>query len=731
MSFEKFMVVGYEGNMVKVKKNNDDPTNDVGKILYIPQNQSFALVIKPEVVALNSPIFEDTLSEANVGLVQSYKLLETSKRCYICQWLFYKKGDYVNPGSAATLPEIGSFAFELTDTENTGFTAFPDFSGLIGIYAPMVVEHGLVDKHLDFLAGLPYQPEKFVYELVVQVLQYAIRQRNTRVISLVDNLLRYEHYYNLVMKYQESHPVESQVVTVEDGNIKAVHYDMPGVGNIGKVATKNGVIYGSVMDVSFSFDPIQLGERTLELLRRCLVIKNVTYKPMVYLPNGSANPEIAIREYPEYGTRVNAISEKDIQILYPGTGRLGHTGKYEIHFDVEKLCERSFGVFGKSGTGKSTLVQLLALEIIGKHKNGVALIFDEHTELAKTHKAAGGIIKRGLQDVFPDKVRTVAFGKATYNTPDGVQHQADTTIKIPLSEITEEDILSAKEELRLTKYAPVIISAVRRLLEKEWKGEYGSLVEALLFMKPDHKEELVKGSDVVENPVNEYGLNALQVKLKRVFLSKSDELKDTFTDKPEGEIKNSISTIVEWLKAGQSVIVNSPSDSSILVVNMIFRLVIDEWKEKKPRQLVIFLEEAHRLIPPDNETLVSVVAREMRKYGATLAIIDQTPKKIDSDTVKQIGTYFVFPLDYSEASCGVMPEGTPVSEVLSKLGQFGEAYVHGSAFLVPTFVKVWEYQEISKIIMEEHQKELGLEGLGTKKKNPLSSFYSTSKKAGL
>jgi energy-coupling factor transporter ATP-binding protein EcfA2 len=543
----------------------------------------------------------------------------------------------------------------------------------------------------------------------------------------VDCLIKDENVHQLVLKYLNHNPAESKVTSVEEGLIKAVTYEMPMVGDLCKFRTAHDWVYGAVMGVSYSYENLDLSERLLDLMRQRIVPKQVTYKPMVSVPIGSTRPDTSIREYPEYGYPVVPITEDDIKIIYPGNGRLGKSGRYDINFDVERLRERSIGVFGKSGTGKSTLVQLLACEMI---RNGeTLLIFDEHTELAKTHQAVG-MIKPGLQDIFPHCVRTVSFGKSIFNTPDGKQHQADVTMKIPISVITEEDILQISDALILTPTAPFVLSTISRLIKKEWAGEYGSLIEAILFMKHDHYVELTEGSAELPMTVNEHSLNAVRNRLSRIFLRDSDNLNDYYTrSKNPNEMKNSIGQILEWLKQGQSVIINSASDTYgfVLIINVIFRMIINEWQKNKPRPLTIFLEEAHRLIPPNNETLVGMVAREMRKYGATLCIIDQTPKKIDNVVVKQIGTYFIFPLDQSEASCGVMPENLPVGEVLSRLASVGEAYVHGYTFLLPTYMKIHDYYELANGIIKENQKLLGKVGAGQSGGPTLASFYSGNK----
>jgi hypothetical protein len=69
----------------------------------------------------------------------------------------------------------------------------------------------------------------------------------------------------------------------------------------------------------------------------------------------------------------------------------------------------------------------------------------------------------------------------------------------------------------------------------------------------------------------------------------------------------------------------------------------NEYRSKKnpePRQLVIVVEEAHKLLNREmaKQTIFSTIAREMRKYSVTLLIIDQRPSQIYDEVLSQLGT---------------------------------------------------------------------------------------------
>lgn len=76
-----------------------------------------------------------------------------------------------------------------------------------------------------------------------------------------------------------------------------------------------------------------------------------------------------------------------------------------VCIDLNRFVERSNGVFGKSGTGKSFLTRLLLAGVIRKNA-AVNLIFDMHSEYGWEAVAEGKEVStvKGLKQLFPDKV---------------------------------------------------------------------------------------------------------------------------------------------------------------------------------------------------------------------------------------------------------------------------------------------------------------------------------------
>jgi hypothetical protein len=117
---------------------------------------------------------------------------------------------------------------------------------------------------------------------------------------------------------------------------------------------------------------------------------------------------------------------------------------------------------------------------------------------------------------------------------------------------------------------------------------------------------------------------------------------------------DSLGEIIKALEAGKHTILSFGKHESdldyLLVSNLLTRKIRERWEartnayrtsgEDEPRQLVIVVEEAHKLLNREMaaQTTFSTIAREMRKYYVTLLIVDQRPSQIYDEVMSQLGT---------------------------------------------------------------------------------------------
>src|SRR5205085_3043695 len=107
--------------------------------------------------------------------------------------------------------------------------------------------------------------------------------------------------------------------------------------------------------------------------------------------------------------------------------------------NLEKLTERSNGIFGKTGTGKTFITRLILAGLINNNK-AVNIIFDMHSEYGlQARKENNKAFVKGLKTLFPDRVALFSLDPASTRRRGGVP---DVELAIGYNEISVEDIVS-------------------------------------------------------------------------------------------------------------------------------------------------------------------------------------------------------------------------------------------------------------------------------------------------
>ncbi len=362
-----------------------------------------------------------------------------------------------------------------------------------------------------------------------------------------------------------------------------------------------------------------------------------------------------------------------------------------ICIDLDRFIERSNGVFGKSGTGKSFLTRLLLSGIIRKQA-AVNLIFDMHSEYGWEAVSEGKQFStvKGLRQLFPGQVQIYTLDPESTKRR-GVRGTQE--LYLSYDQIEVEDIMLVRGELNLSEASLENAIILRNEFGKSWITQLLNMTNEEIQMFCDEKRG------------NKASIMALQRKLLRL-----DELKYMRSASPH----NYVGQILQSLDAGKHVVIEFGSQSNMLsymlATNVISRRIHGSYVQKaetflqtknpsdRPRPLVITIEEAHRFLDSATvrQTIFGIIAREMRKYFVTLLVVDQRPSGIDNEVMSQIGTRITALLnddkDIDAIFTGVSG-GQSLRSVLAKLDSKQQALILGHAVPMPVVVRTRPYDE--------------------------------------
>jgi DNA helicase HerA-like ATPase len=362
-----------------------------------------------------------------------------------------------------------------------------------------------------------------------------------------------------------------------------------------------------------------------------------------------------------------------------------------ICIDLDRFVERSNGIFGKSGTGKSFLTRLILSGIIRKQA-AVNLIFDMHSEYGWEAVSEGKQFStvKGLRQLFPGQVQIFTLDPESTKRRGVMDAQE---LYISFDQIDVEDLMLISRELNLSEASLENAIILRNEFGNSW-------INRLLQLS---NEEIQEFCEVKMG--SKSSIMALQRKLTRLA-----ELKYIRSSCPY----NYVNQILETIDAGKHVVIEFGSQSNMLsymlATNVIARRIHASYVRKadrflqsknpmdRPQPLVITIEEAHRFLDPATarQTIFGVIAREMRKYFVTLLVVDQRPSGIDNEVMSQVGTRITALLndekDIDAIFTGVSG-GQSLRSVLAKLDSKQQALLLGHAVPMPVVVRTRPYDE--------------------------------------
>jgi DNA helicase HerA-like ATPase len=418
-------------------------------------------------------------------------------------------------------------------------------------------------------------------------------------------------------------------------------------------------------------------------------------QPMLSIDETDANKPKPVKTIPSHFMPVYNATEEDVNHVFGleddthfnvGTP-LEQEGTF-INLDLRRLVERSVGVFGKSGTGKSFLTRLILAGVIARNQ-AVNLIFDMHNDYGWEVTDERGHKVKGLYQLFPGRISI-----STLDAESSRRRNAkfDFEVKLGYDEIEPEDIAMLRDTMSLSDAMIDAAYALRKYWGDQW-------VRRLIQASVDDIDQVEANT-----PTRSGTLMALQRRVQRF------ERWDFLVPQSTGE---SVNHILHQLEDNRSVVLEfgrygNSLEAYILVANYLTRRIHEKYVERvekalgdpadEPPQLLITIEEAHKFLDPiiARQTIFGTISREMRKYKVTLLIVDQRPSGIDEEVMSQIGTRVTALLDNERDISAVLTGingASGLREVLARLDTKQQAIIMGHAVPMPVVVKTRNYDE--------------------------------------
>ncbi len=452
-------------------------------------------------------------------------------------------------------------------------------------------------------------------------------------------------------------------------------------GSFVTIYSGNWVFYGLVTNLQLgATDPRFADEQTesrfaapiAQSLLGQTLYTNVEILPVLMMERGPEPGSEAYRKWqerieaglqPERGVLpVKTVPFHHAEVFLAGAGDIGEIfGKPEaeenfvvgytretghpVCLNLDRFIQRSAGVFGATGTGKSFLTRLLLAGLIKRNRASI-LVLDMHNEYGFDDVASdSGLRVSGLRSGFPARVRVVGLGRGS-----SIRDQApDFHLEIAMKDIRPADIELLSGVLNLRETTPTTLEALVSTFGAEnWFREFRAMRNGAVIETEEGKR--VAAPDSVAAWANQCGVHpmaaeGLHSKLSVLFH------RDYIVEQPAVD---GIYEIVRYLEQGQHIVLSfgkyEQEVDYLFVSNLLTRRIREAWerqtdqyrtgKAPEPRPLVIVLEEAHKLLNRElaGQTTFSTIAREMRKYYVTLLIVDQRPSQIYDEVMSQLGT---------------------------------------------------------------------------------------------
>jgi len=441
-----------------------------------------------------------------------------------------------------------------------------------------------------------------------------------------------------------------------------------------KVETEDGILIGSVSDITRANRYFERAESVAEYERDGnRIIESFPTTDWEYTVANCRALGVYTKEGllvrsvfpPSPGSSVHPV-EEDMLKGFLGLDDNGlELGKLAAHdvavkLNLNRLLQKHVAILAMSGAGKSYLASVLIEELLSRRKElgrPAVIVVDLHGEYVGFAERSGG---------YADKTMII----------DGKK------IRVGLPSISPS---------QLWEFLPGASNVGKR--------EVARKLEEL------HKEYKEKGEP--------YGLDELIDSIESDAL-----LKDNIKSAILGELyalkgvklisKSTYPTLKELAQPGRLAVLDLSSIDDMrrkqLIVAVFGRKLFKARKKEKIPPFLLMVEESHNFAREKAsgkeffaKPVIELIAREGRKFGASLCLISQRPVQLSTTALSQCNTHIIlrvtnpYDIKHIGESCEGIDSGMQASITTLRVG---EAMIVGEATNFPVFVKVRQRRSV-------------------------------------
>lgn len=471
------------------------------------------------------------------------------------------------------------------------------------------------------------------------------------------------------------------------------------VGNLISVVHDGARLVGQVCDMTTSDQRWHADDTNTALVKIELSGEIVDEAP------GKPVFRRGIRSFPTLGAIAHRIRAGDLRAIFAAhnshvveVGTLTQNATIAATVSVEELTRRHFAIVGSTGVGKTTSVSMLVKQCVRELPKLRMIIVDPHNEYSAHFRNQAFLLDSESLELpywmfrFEEMVDVVYGGRKP--NPD----EADALYEV---------IRTAKQ--RFAVGGRTVDSSIRRNQPQE--ANWVSADTPVPYRISDALQILDDWAGKLDPRYARADLRTLKNRIDA--LSHDPRYRFMFgkvmvEDNMAKVIGAMFRLPMERLPITIIQVAGLPNEVVNAVVSVIARLSFEVASSCHGEVRVALLcEESHRYIPA-NQALgfeptrraIGRIAKEGRKYGASLCIVTQRPSELDSTVLSQCSTMFAMRLS-SERDKDIMAEAAGASSqgtlnFLSSLAD-REAIAFGEAIPTPMRLKFADYRTFTEM----------------------------------